>query len=431
MSGESTASQLSPRYILKMTNPIYLVNPLPKQVLCSSISYSKPRAALIMDLRAYGGKEYIFELDQGLVDRTAFEGSIKPINLVASHYLLLSCYPEECEDWRWRINVDVMCSATGMEYKAHVRPGQWACLGLGDWESLCALERQFLVRQVCTNMHLLRSNDTHYLECKLGNHEEIASTTVAKTPIKLFPVDTNFVLSTLPEHLLLFRETVEIQGKQYIVSFSLARKLLAIKVVHQDRGTTVMVAHVKAEDYLYWWCNAIPDIVQVCQWISRRLLFIITPTGEPSLQLPVTTITPVLRFSFENWHGESRGFHVKVYAAGDRLLVVAEDRTGEHGLHFAVVRSEQYELWDIGDIGNLNTDTTAQSTVIIHLKSLMLINDGSSSEARSIFLSLTPDSIPIQEGEEDPCCDFQATTDGSLSYRYMGLLMDNRHNTGC
>jgi len=378
-----------------------------------------------MDLRDYGGKEYVFEFDNGLGDKTLLDANTQSSSLVSAHYLLLSCFPAEGEDWRWKIHVEVMCAATGIEYKTAVlRQEQWSCLGLGDWLSLCALERQILIRYICTNIHLLRSNDNYYLECKLGTSQECTKSTVAKTPIQLYPLDTDFILSTLPDRILLLREIVDIQNKHYTVSFYLQRKRVSVQVMNREGGEKVMEGQVRAEDYLYWWCVPIQDIVQICQWISHRILFMMTPSGEPSLQLPLTTITPALRFTFDSWQGESRGYNVRVYTAGSRLLVVAEDKTGGRGLHFAVVRPEHYSLWDVGDIDNLSTDSGAQTTVMIHLKSLMVIHTNTPVENKSVFLTLTSDSLAEAKAHDTSNTPFEATVDESVGFRYMGLLMD-------
>jgi hypothetical protein len=70
----------------------------------------------------------------------------------------VNCYAHECEDCKWRIRIDAMSAATGEELSTSISFENWECMGLGEWEALTPLERQYLVRHVCTALRVIRRN---------------------------------------------------------------------------------------------------------------------------------------------------------------------------------------------------------------------------------------------------------------------------------
>lgn len=154
--------------------------------MCLSITYQPSRQQLVMDLNAYGGRCHDFTTAHAQREnRRLLSGQFRPQQFVAQRYLLLKCYAKEGDDCHWRIHVEAVNSATGEEYSTAVGCEMWEKLGMGPWETLCALERQFLMRLVCLGLRLSkRGQSVGGLEARIDLTGKELNAEVSKGPCR-------------------------------------------------------------------------------------------------------------------------------------------------------------------------------------------------------------------------------------------------------
>lgn len=201
---------------------------------------------------------------------------------------------------------------------------------------------------------------------------------------------------------------------------------------------------VTAEDVIYFLASPMEDTVLLARWLSQHMTLAIDHLGDAALHLPVRVITPIVSFTHDTWNGEPRSFAVNVYKAGNKLLLVARERQARDS-YFSIIRSGQYKRWDIPNLRRVHEDVNAQEALITLLKTRITITSRS-PPTKSVYLSIEGVNEGVsrwgkqQLGDSlreemdldaaDSVLDEQAveqlrrSSDDSISYRYVGLLVD-------
>jgi hypothetical protein len=143
--------------------------------------------------------------------------------------------------------------------------------------------------------------------------------------VDLNPVDIDFAIASLPEKRLLLQERVSILDESYIVTCFLYASEITFTAYHEVSKIRYE-AKVSCDDAIFFLASPVEDTIAFCKWSVRRLSFTIDQIGVTTLHVPIVHINPFLRFTYDTWNGQSRSFHVRVYKAGNKILLVAKDR---------------------------------------------------------------------------------------------------------
>jgi hypothetical protein len=250
--------------------------------------------------------------------------------------------------------------------------------------------------------------------------------------IELHGVDLDFAMSSAPPRRLLSRVRVMLSGEVFIITCYQAPRHILVRAF-RCANATFYEAELEADDVIYFLATPIEDRMAFCKTLSTRLSFTIDQNGQAALRLPVDSIAPFVRFTYDTWAGEAQAT-VHVYKAGNKLLVVAREREPRE-MYFAIIRSSQYKRWDIPNFKRVTEDTVVQEAFITLLRTRITLAPRLSA-AKNVYLGREGGEAaardrPAREWDAEDAVMNEAAieaqlgrTDDSLAYRYVGVLVD-------
>lgn len=407
------------------------------QVLCYQVTYSLQRVTMIMDLEPFEGKQHVFE---------AYQPSapfINAPNLPAQRYLLLQLEVKQYDHYQWRVVVTAMNSKNGEKLSTQVSLKEWQVLGLGQWTDLCILEKQQLIRQVYRGLSISRSTGAMSLVCKLEAPKRERENMVDPkiSPVRLNPLDLEFVKSSTLSERLILREEIKLFDMTCVCTFIQHPTLLRIRVEHSKSGLC-LEKDITATDFIFFLSSPHKDTIQFCRWLKQGLSIGFDSGNKLAIFVALNHVTPLTTFEFQAWIGALKSFITRLYKCGSRLLVVCQSKSN-NDVYYSLVGKEYYNKWGVSNLKKMLEDPDVMSSFVEQMKRRMLVLEPLNHQEYAYLLletkpSKSDEGVSPQEGGVDeqgvvhPALVKQQE-DGSIEaneeyeqnmFNFLGILLD-------